>query len=1506
MKWRKLLSAALSAALVLPAIAIPAPTAHAADFEYTPLLVQNPGFEESDDLPMPGWNVTPAMPVDNLEVKVAKDRKFSGNNSVKIVDNNAKSALEVSSSLIPVEGGQAYRLSAQIYVESKSVRAYLRFKKDGKELSSVNFLANTLNSWKELNLEGTAPDQADTAEIAFYMGGSGVGTSAYVDDIKLQKKKTLSPLPLPYDAPVMIGDAVQFALSQAAAYGTGPDGLSEQYVTTHGTPVGFHVVDTATGKLKFSQSIKSSADTIWGVAQGSDGNMYFSTGGVLYRYLVQEKRIEELGDNPSNKQVFDLKASKDGKIYGSTYSATNMSRVFEYDIQSSKFRDLGVMKEGQQYARGIGVTDDALYVGIGTSAHLMRYDRRTEQITEITIPGVTGTTKTISEVDINNGKLFAYSGEDLYVIDEQTGNFIRTITFQSKLSPPSPHNPDLVYYKLKGDLYSYNIARDEITKIEGIPALPDDTAVKSHAWVTPASGKFAGKQVLAGMAAFGESFLYDPVAGEYEVHAADLPTSATSVNALEESGGYLFMGGYQRGMSIYDTKTGKFVYENKQFHQPEGIGFLNDRVYFGTYSGARMYRLDMTKPLDYKELESSGNPGLALDIEDYQDRPFAMTSGDNKLFIGTFPGYGQTGGAITILEEKQNPDGSFAGVNSETFRHVVPDQSIFGLAYLNGKVYGGTSLNGGLGTTPPVTNAELFVFDTATKKVTSRLTPQIPGLQGRTRLIGNLSIGPDGLLWGIMDNTKDPAGTEDAGYQAAIFAMKPDTLEMVKSKIVTESPYNTSKFRPYYLRWGQDGLLYTTIGRQLFAIDPADMRAQKVIDGTVNLMTLGQDGSIYYVVGTKLYKLPVKVASASVESESAVLAAGDKSALTVKLTYANGKDTSIEGAGNHFVSSNPDIATVEGGVVTAHQPGTAQIKAVVSLDGRIVEASPVTITVVENYFTQTEFNTDGTVSGNVYFLEPQAGRDVTVEAHSSDDKVLAAHSVQTATYSVYEDGKYQYGFNFRLNSDDRKIRLQVNQDSKLYSKSSWLDRSSDAGNGGGTGPGEGGGTGPGGGGGTGPGGGGGTDPGAGGGTNPGTGGGTNPGDSGGSSPGNGNGTGPGSGGGTDSGTMPDASKILKVNDNQGVTANDLKQALATPAPVTILAETGALVPAAGLQGAAANLLTIQTDKGTFELEPSKLPLKEWAGKLGVSIEELQLRFSLTEPAKAVSDEAARAAKENDIELQSPLYEYRLTLESKGARLDITDFAPLYMKRTLKLSRPAEVGSVAAMYNADKEEFRFVPGHVDGTEASFWRTGMSVYAIIKSDKTFADLNGHWAEKSVTDAARKLIVNGVFANTFAPEENVTRAEFAAMLSRALGLSTGTDPFHGFTDLAANAWYTGEISSAVRAGLVDGYENGTFRPEHPVTRAEAAAMAVRALSFTGKTVRLNPGEAEQLLHTFADVSEAGWARNELAAAVKAKLLEGRGEGRLQPAQTIKRAEAAVVLQRVLEGAGFTGSLR
>ncbi|OBZ15001.1 hypothetical protein A8L34_14065 [Bacillus sp. FJAT-27264] len=113
-------------------------------------------------------------------------------------------------------------------------------------------------------------------------------------------------------------------------------------------------------------------------------------------------------------------------------------------------------------------------------------------------------------------------------------------------------------------------------------------------------------------------------------------------------------------------------------------------------------------------------------------------------------------------------------------------------------------------------------------------------------------------------------------------------------------------------------------------------------------------------------------------------------------------------------------------------------------------------------------------------------------------------------------------------------------------------------------------------------------------------------------------------------------------------------------------------------------------------------------------------------------------------------------------------------------------------------------------------------------TFGDTKTHWAKDAIATAAALGIVNGYSADTFAPDEVVTREQVAAMVVRAAQIAT-TDKSISFADSQqVSDWARPALAAAVSSGLVNGYTDGTVKPQGDTTRAEAAAIILRALQL------------------------------------------------------------------------------
>ncbi|MDG0809669.1 S-layer homology domain-containing protein [Cohnella rhizosphaerae] len=195
---------------------------------------------------------------------------------------------------------------------------------------------------------------------------------------------------------------------------------------------------------------------------------------------------------------------------------------------------------------------------------------------------------------------------------------------------------------------------------------------------------------------------------------------------------------------------------------------------------------------------------------------------------------------------------------------------------------------------------------------------------------------------------------------------------------------------------------------------------------------------------------------------------------------------------------------------------------------------------------------------------------------------------------------------------------------------------------------------------------------------------------------------------------------------------------------------------------------------------------------------------------------------------------------------------------------------------------------------------SKYAALQVDAAFTDVpSAHWAWKAVRSLAAKQVVNGTAPARFDPSRQVTRAEFAAMLSRSLGLAAPQKEASPFGDVAPGVWYGDAVAAAAEAGIVNGRSASAFAPNEGITREEMAVMLMRAYDYANADAASAAGDAETgAAAPFADAAAfSGWAAGAIDRAAGLGLLSGR-DGRVFDAKSgLTRAESAQALYKLLD---------
>jgi hypothetical protein len=178
----------------------------------------------------------------------------------------------------------------------------------------------------------------------------------------------------------------------------------------------------------------------------------------------------------------------------------------------------------------------------------------------------------------------------------------------------------------------------------------------------------------------------------------------------------------------------------------------------------------------------------------------------------------------------------------------------------------------------------------------------------------------------------------------------------------------------------------------------------------------------------------------------------------------------------------------------------------------------------------------------------------------------------------------------------------------------------------------------------------------------------------------------------------------------------------------------------------------------------------------------------------------------------------------------------------------------------------VPGMVFGSEAS-------------------DISGHWAEEKIQSWINQDLIKGYEDGTFKPDNNITRAEFMTLVNGAFQYTDKADI--GFSDVAEDAWYAEAVQKAKAAGYISGYPDNTMRPDNPISREEAAAIIKGITQVEG-----NP-EGKT---SFTDQSSLSWSKDAVVAVSETEIMNGYPDGSFKPQNLIKRAEAVVALDTAL----------
>ncbi len=762
-------------------------------------------------------------------------QKHSGSYSAKITDNSTTVQYGLESAKVSVSPNKTYMIYAWAYIQSGSASLYIRyFDSNHTYISTAAVSTDTpTNEWRYMKVKALSPANAAYATALVYSTSTNTGT-VYWDDIYLTADFTDLDEQVYGDAPI-----------HSAVFGKDASGNDVIYAVADGSttnptsnPAKLTIVDINADTITGTKSLAGSS-VGWAAVKATDNNIFVgaTTSGKLYSYTPGAANVVDLGVAvPGELHIWSLAPGASGKVFGGT---SNNAKFFQY-ASSSGFTQIQAsnpVAAGETYVRSMAhdIANNKTYLGTATVGKLIYYDNSSGNHYNILPSGYDDETFVYS-LDLTGGKLFVqllYSYKMLVLDIVHNGSSAPTVTLDKEI--PIVHSAGVsnahngkVYYTTDGILHEYNIAAKTTTSLGynigmnpiadiGVVQLTDQTNWPGYSVVT--LGRMDGKINM---------YKYNLQTGASDTVTLNFPDTPTSIRSITGGpNGEIYTSGYLTGgLGIYTPLRSDLTETLTGFGQAESMTSYNGKLYQGVYPGGRVYEYD---PVTEVKIE-------LFDLKtEQQDRPFGITGGDGKLFVGTVPEYGELGGALTIYNLS-------TGVRN-TIRNIVSNQSVISLAYSGGYVYGGTSIWGGAGSTPSTSQAKFFRHDVSTG-VTNTYT--LPGVgSSEIQAVTGVTIDNNGkvLFWA-------------EGY-------------LMKYDPATNTVTNKGQKYPISYTAGQANFVYTdasmligkgdhvygTIGGNLFVINKDNDVLTTITTPTAG-SGIAQDGfgNLYYKYGDQMWR----------------------------------------------------------------------------------------------------------------------------------------------------------------------------------------------------------------------------------------------------------------------------------------------------------------------------------------------------------------------------------------------------------------------------------------------------------------------------------------------------------------------------------------------------------------------------------------------------------------------------------------------------------------------------
>ena len=337
------------------------------------------------------------------------------------------------------------------------------------------------------------------------------------------------------------------------------------------------------------------------------------------------------------------------------------------------------------------------------------------------------------------------------------------------------------------------------------------------------------------------------------------------------------------------------------------------------------------------------------------------------------------------------------------------------------------------------------------------------------------------------------------------------------------------------------------------------------------------------------------------------------------------------------------------------------------------------------------------------------------------------------------------------------------------------------------------------------------------------------------------------------------------------------------------------------------IIELRTGRASYKLPAEQLNIEAIAERFGtnIALQDIKIKIEISELLTASIRVVDDAAYREGLKLIVPPLNFKVSA-IYGDRTEEVSRFNAYVERTLALPEGMDPDGTTTGVAVDADgTIRHVPTKIVRTDGKYHAQinslTNSIYSVVRQSVEFKDAEKHWAKNAIHNMGSRMIVNGTGEDLFSPDRNINRAELAAIVVRGLGLRAESGK-RAFTDVKHDDWFNGAVQTAYEYGIINGYEDGSFRPQEQITREQAMLIISKAMQITGLPGIQAGQSSNRVLDAFSDIDNvSNWALNGVADSVSAGIISGRSHDGLAPKAFITRAEVAQIMQRLLQKSGL-----